>query len=343
MEARAVRDFDRADDLKRRIEAAGWRVVDHGKRSSVHPAAPGSVDVAGERRYGSTTDVPSAWDGPAASPFTIVVVASEEPARVSRLLGALRAHAAAGTQVVIVENDPSDAQLAALAAGAADRAPIGGVEPEVLRTSVRLAHAAALNIGLRRAAGEIVVLADGSAVPTGDALSPLAEALRDPDVALSGGFGLLADEGMPFRPNAVERATPEPNADLEVAALEAAWLGFRRADLIEFALVDERFVTPAWLDVWLSLRLRVGPVELPGGERDGVEGDEAETEPESDGPAGTDGQAFELPELPAPKRALMIDLPLERDETRWPPDRTRLNRRNMYRVLDTFGWRDDLA
>jgi hypothetical protein len=40
---------------------------------------------------------------------------------------------------------------------------------------------------------------------------------------------------------------------------------------------------------------------------------------------------------------LLVKLPLERDETAWPPDRTRLNRRAMYRVLDAFGWRDDLG
>ena len=52
----------------------------------------------------------------------------------------------------------------------------------MLRTAVRLGHAAALNIALRRAAGEIVLLADGSAIPTGDALTPLAAALADPEL-----------------------------------------------------------------------------------------------------------------------------------------------------------------
>jgi hypothetical protein len=47
--------------------------------------------------------------------------------------------------------------------------------------------------------------------------------------------------------------------------------------------------------------------------------------------------------MPEPRRALRLELPLERDEVSWPPDRSRLSRRNMYRVLDRFGWRDDLA
>ena len=359
-DARANRNWARADELKAQIEAAGWRVVDRGKRSSVHPAAPVSVEVDGERRYGSAADVPNGWVAPATAPFTVAIVASEEPARVSRLLAALRDHAPAGTQVVVVENDPSAAQTQALSANAPDRAPIGGAEPEVLRTSVRLGYAAALNIALRRATGEVVLLADGSAVPTGDAFAKLHEALTDPEVVVAGAYGLLAEEGVPLRPHELERATPDPDADLEVAAIEGAWLAFRRADLIELGTIEEHFVTPAWLDVWLSLRLRTGAMEPSGdeseaadeddptedtsnGARDGVDVAEAGTEPDSDGPAGTVDQAPDAADLPAPKRALMIDLPLARDETAWPPDRTRLNRRNMYRVLDTFGWRDDLA
>lgn len=377
MEARASHDWDRADDLKAQIEAAGWRVVDRGKRSSVHPAAPASVEVGGERRYGSAADVPDAWAFPATASFTVALVVSEEPGRVSRLLAALREHAPAGTQVVIVENDPSDAQAAALRVGAPDRGLIGGAEPEILRTSVRLGYAAALNIALRRAAGEIVLLADGSAVPSGDAFTKLAEAFADPEVVAVGPFGLLAEDGVPLRPNDLERAAPDPDADLEVAALEGAWLAFRRDDLIELGAVEEHFVTSAWLDVWLSLRLRTGPMEPPvfgseaaheatdegdgeatdeasdaaasatdgnpDGERDGVEGAEAAADSDSEGSADVAGQALEEMELAAPRRALMIDLPLVRDETPWPPERTRLNRRNMYRVLDTFGWRDDLA
>ena len=70
--------------------------------------------------------------------------------------------------------------------------------------------------------------------------------------------------------------------------------------------------------------------------------------PESSEP--TDGDTSEQSdahepevEMPKPRRAVRLDLPLERDEVAWPPDRSRLNRRNMYRVLDRFGWRDDLT
>ncbi len=341
MEARARRDWTRADDLKARIEAAGWRVVDRGEKTSVIPAAPPSVEVDGEIRYGSAAAVPSLLDEPATAPWTVAVVASEAPERVTRLLAALRAHAPQGTQVVVVVNDPSSAQEAALRPDAQDRAPIGGRTPEILRTSTRLGYAAALNVALRRAAGELVLLADGSARPTGDALAPFVATLADPDVAVAGAFGLIAAEPGLFRPAELGRGEA-PAGRSEVTALEGAWLAFRRADYSALGPLDEHFVTPAWLDVWWSLRLRVG-TEPDGVEPDGVEDVEAGADLESDRWVQAAGWASAQADLPAPRRAFRLALPIERDEVPWPPDRSRFNRRNMYRVLDRFGWRGDLA
>ena len=323
--------------MKAEIEAAGWRVVDRGSRTSVSPAAPASVEVDGEVRYGAASAVPSLLEAPATTGWAVVIVASEQPDRVSRLLTGLRSFAPAGTQVVIVANDPSDAQATALAPGAADVEPVGGKAPEVLRTSTRLGYAAALNIGLRRVTGEFVLLADASARPTGDAISPLAATLTDSNVAAAGGFGLYSEDDGPLRPNALTR---EPGAAGDGAtagatALEGAWLAFRRSDYIALGPLDERFVTPSWLDVWWTLRLRAGE------EPEGAEYVEsaAAGDPELDTPSDA---SHEIP-MPPPRRAVRVDLPLERDEIPWPPDRARLNRRNMYRILDRFGWREDLT
>jgi hypothetical protein len=220
----------------------------------------------------------------------------------------------------------------------------------VLRTSTRLGFAAALNIGLRRAAGEIVVLADGSAWPTGDALSLLAAALADPTIAAVGGFGLVAPEGGPLRPNALER----PDGSLavqDVAALEAGWLAFRRSDYRELGPLDEHFVSPSWLDVWWTLRLRVGAEsegELEADEADMAAEDRTDTDGDESGRGGSPAQTAsperaDSAELPPARRAVRLELPLSREDAPWPPDRSRLNRRNMYRVLDRFGWRDDLV
>lgn len=333
-EARNRHDWPRADALKAEIEAAGWKVTDRGNRTSVSPAAPATLNVDGEVRYGSPKSVPSLLAEPATAAWTVIVLASEQPDRVSRLLAALRTHAPAGTQVVIVANDPSDAQVAALLPDAPDRAPIAGTAPELIRTSTRLGHAPALNIALQRAAGELILLADASAWPTGDALSPLAAALTDADVAAAGAFGLVSAEPGPLRPGALRR-----DATADAVALEAAWLAFRRSDYIELGPLDERFVTPAWLDLWWTLRLRAG-AEPEGAEY--VESEEANEPTDADESEASESHESEV-EMPAPRRAVRLELPLERDEVAWPPDRVRLNRRNMYRVLDRYGWRADLT
>jgi len=351
VEARARHDWARADAIKAQIEAAGWRVVDRRGRSSVSQAAPASVEAAGEIRYGTAAGVPSLLDTPATTAWTVAIVASESPDRVSRLLTALRTHAPAGTQVVIVANDPSDAQVAALLPDAADRAPIGGLAPEVLQTSARLGYAAALNIALHRASGELVLITDGTAWPSGDAISPLAAALGDPAVAVAGGFGLYAADDEPLRPQALSREseTAEDTAEAGAAAaaptaLEGAWLAFRRSDYIELGPLDEHFVTQSWLDVWLSLRLRAGAepegweVAEPREEGETGEADEPSAPSTAEKPAPE--PEFEFAE---PRMAVRLDLPLELEAVGWPPDRSRLNRRNMYRVLDRFGRRIDLA
>lgn len=365
-EARARHDWSAADALKAEIEAAGWKIADHRGKTSVSRAAPPSVEVEGEIRYGAAASVPSRLEQPTDAPWSAIVLASESPERVSRLLAGLRAHAPDGTQVVVVANDPSEIQQAALAAGTPDRAPIGGREPEVLRTATRLGHAAALNVALRRAAGDLVLIADGAAWPTGDALTPLAEALSGADVAVAGAFGLTSGEPGRLRPAALA-----PSDAREAVALMAGWIAFRRADYIALGPLDERFVTPAWLDVWWSLRLRAGAdpdwTETEAAESDAVSGGTAEpgttepgaTEPnaETEAEAGEAAEAeaaereadrkveFEVVEfeVAAPRRAVRLDLPLGHGEIAWPPDRSRLGRRNMYRILDRWGWREDLV
>ena len=347
-EARARQDWTSADALKAQIEAAGWRVIDRGNRTSVNPAAPPTLDVEGDVRYGAAAAVPSMLDAPATFAWTVVVLASEQPERVSRLRASLRAHAPAGTQVVVVANDPSDAQVAALQSDAPDRAQIGGVVPEVLRTSTRIGYAAALNIALQRSAGELVLLADSTSWQTGDALTPLAASLADPAIAAAGGFGLYGEADAPLRPNALTRepatrdaasdAAAAAEAGVEAAVLEGAWLAFRRSDYLELGPLDERFVTASWLDVLWTLCLRAG-AEPKGAEYvEAVESDELE-----DSAADRAVEVEHEIQMPAPRRAVRLELPLERDEVAWPPDRSRLNRRNMYRVLDRFGWREDLT
>ena len=231
------------------IEAAGWRVIDHGTDFQLVPAFAPTVEADGQVRYGHAGAVPSLLDEPADADFSVHLMADDRPDELERALASMRAHAPAGTQVVIVANDPSPDQAGRLAADRPALAPIGGRAPEVLWTSTRLGAAAARNVGLRRATGAIVILADASVEISGDALSPLATVLVDPAVAVAGAFGLVTTDLRHF----VAAAGPT------VEAVEGAWLACRREDVARLGPLDERFVSDRYLDAWWSLVLRAGP------------------------------------------------------------------------------------
>ncbi len=298
-DARAVRDWARADALKAAIEAAGWKVVDSGVDFRLEPAAPPTVEVDGLVRYGSAAAVPSVLDEPPSTAFTVLVVVEDEPAELGALLAALGNHAPAGTQVVVVANDPSPATVAWLERAVAGLAPIGGVPPEVVRTNTRLGRAAARNVGLRRARGAIVVFADPAAEVSGDALTPLADALANPDVAVVGAAGFVTPDLRRY----------EAAAGPDVDVLDLGWLAFRRADMAALAPeggpgpLDEKLVTDHHLGAWWSFALRAGP--------------------DADRP---------------PRRAVRLHLPVEVPASRSPagPEERRLAKRAHYRVLDRF-------
>ncbi len=247
--ARATRDWARADALRGQIEAAGWKVIDRGTAFVLEPAAPPTIEDAELVRYGSSAAVPSALDGPPTAGVTVELLADDRPDDLARMLAGLRAHAPADTHVVVVANAPSPDQAARLKPGSPDLASIAGAEPEVIWTSERIGYAAARNVGLRRTRGAVVVLADTSVEPTGDALTPVAGALADPAVAVAGGFGLVSADLRRFE------EAPGPAVD----AVTLDWLAFRRADLVALGPLDEKFVLPPSLDAWWSLVLRAGP------------------------------------------------------------------------------------
>ncbi|HYN48182.1 MAG TPA: glycosyltransferase [Candidatus Nanopelagicales bacterium] len=300
--ARAAADWPRADALRAEIEAAGWKVVDGGTAFRLEPAAPPTIEDGAIVRYGAAASVPSVLDVAPTARFTVELVADDWPDDLSRMLASLRAHAPTGTQVVIVANAPSSDQVARLSPGEPDIALVAGAAPEIVWTSTRLGHAAARNVGLRRATGAIVVLADTSIEPTGDALSPLETALADPGIAVAGGFGLVSADLRRFQ----DAAGPE------VDAIELYWLAFRRDDHVALGPLDEKFTFYRNLDIWWSLVLRAGA---------------------GDDTAPRAARRLDLPLARHVHRG-WASLPDDR--------RDRLSKRNFYRVLDRFRDRPDL-
>ena len=203
------------------------------------------------------------------------------------------------------------------------------VTVEVVRTSARLGHAAALNCGIRRAAAPVVVLLDTSVEPRDDLMTPLVAALADPDVAVAGPFGLVTDD---------LRSYEEPPAGtIDVVAIEGYAQAFRRTDYVARGPLDEHFAFYRNLDIWWSLVLR-----------DPFAGDDEEEDDEDADDAAVADFVVDLASMPRPRRAIRVEgLDVVRHEHRgWASvpeaERDRLSKRNFYRVLKQYATRRDL-
>jgi hypothetical protein len=307
--ARAGGDWPEADRLRAEIEAAGWKIADRGTDFGLTPAAPADVAEGDRVRYGSSASVPSRLDEPGVGPATVVLIATDWPDDIARALAGLRVGAPAGTSVVIVADGPSEAQGAALEALETGEAGTGeaasadaGLATEVIWTSERLGHAAALNVGIRRATGPVVVLLDPSVEPTGDVVTPLVRALDDETVGVVGGWGIVSADLRKFE--------DAPAGDVD--AIEGYLQAFRRADFVERGPLDERFRFYRNLDIWWSLVLR------------------------DEGEGSAPRRAVSLAGLPVTRHDHRGYTSLPDDE------RDRQSKRNFYRIIDRFGWRRDL-
>ncbi len=292
--ARAARDWATADRLRAEIEGAGWRIVDTGTSFRLEPAHAPDVVEGEVVLFGSSASVPSRLDEPDAGDATVIVIGHEHPEDVARAVGAVVRYSPAATVVVVADGEAAgaDASLGAL-----------GERVEVVRTSAPLGHGAALQIGLRRAAGRVVVVVDPSVEATGDIVRPLVAALDDPTVGVVGAFGLVSEDLRRY----------EEVAAGEAAAIEGYVLAFRRADGAARGPVDEHFRFYRNLDIWWSLVLR-------------DEGEDARPR-----------RALVVGGLPLVRHEHRGWTALP------PAERERLSKRNFYRIIDRFGARRDLA
>jgi len=149
-------------------------------------------------------------------------------------------HCKADFEALVVDNS-GDTRIAAwLESRAAERL-------RSIRLDPPLGFAAAVNAGIDAAAGEVVILFDPSVELTGDAVSPLLEALADPSVVVAGPYGLRGRG----TPKEFDRS-PGP----EVDAIEGYCMSFRRADAQALEGFDPRFRFYRIADIEFSFRLR---------------------------------------------------------------------------------------
>lgn len=241
-DARAARDWSRADALRDELAALGWEAQDTGSGSTARPILAPAAD-----------ETPDHLDEPAAVPLAIVVAAEDHPADLERLLRGLVAHPP-GTawELIVVGNAPSFDLGGALGT-------LGGVvAPIVIRRDERLGWADARTLGLRASRGEVTLLLDTSTEPTGDLAAPLMAAFEDASIGLAGGWGVRSRDGRSFEEAPVG----------EVDAIQSYALGVRRDALRAVGGFDRRFrfYRNADLDFSFSVRdagWRAVAVQLP--------------------------------------------------------------------------------
>ena len=230
-EARAAKDFARADALRDAIVELGFRIVDSPEGPTLEPLAPAEPELPQRLR---PQDVESVLDSPATCDVSVHWICEGWPEDITRGLAGCRANEG-GREVQYVVADVSETDPALFG---------GGVE--VLPLEPGTGWGAARNAGLKRSRGRIVLVMDGSVEPTGDVFGPLEASLRDETVGVCGPFGIVTRDLRSFG------ESPGP----EVDAIEGYLMAFRRDVLGDVGMFDERFKWYRTADIECSFRIK---------------------------------------------------------------------------------------
>jgi cysteinyl-tRNA synthetase len=246
-EARAAKDFARADALRDAIAELGFKVVDSPQGPAFEPVVPAEAEAPKRLR---PNEIGSVLEEPTTCDASVHWVCEGWPEDIVRALAGFRAFAGDREVQYVV-------------------ADVSGVDPEVFGEDVEVLSlaegtgwAAARNAGLRRSHGRIVLAMDGSVEPTGDVLGPLQAALADRSIGVCGPFGIVTQDLQRFDESA------GVGGGREVDAIEGYLMAFRREVLLDAGPFDEKFKWYRTADIEWSFRvkdtgLRAVVVEVP--------------------------------------------------------------------------------
>lgn len=202
----------------------GWEVLDSAQGSELQ-ALKAPVHFA---------------EPPTARAVTLLTVVHGWKPDAERWLLSVFTHCRSDFEALIVDNS-GDAGIASwIRSRAAERLRSMTLDPP-------LGFGTAVNAGIDEAAGEICVLFDPGVELTGDAVSPLLDALADPTVVVAGPYGL---RGAGTLKEFVEDAGPD------VDAIEGYCMAFRRSDALAVDGFDPKFRFYRIADIEFSFRLR---------------------------------------------------------------------------------------
>lgn len=232
-------NYQRADELKRQIEDAGYAVKDnpHGAHLVILPG----VDVDG-KMYRMARQLPSLLDEADTCTFSVIILAQNSYDRVRRCIGSvLRFADQSAIELLLVDNASQDGiDLWAEA--------LKYQEPRlhVLRTTRTMGVAEAYNVALKQSHGHYILLLDSSAELTGDIFTPLEKTLANEEVGITGLHGLRTDDLRHF-----EECKHE-----EAEVVDSQCMAFSRKLLKKVGLFDERYRYPHYMDIDFNLAIR---------------------------------------------------------------------------------------
>jgi Glycosyl transferase family 2 len=232
-EARRAKDFAAADALRNHIRDAGYEVTDTAGGPVLVPRPPDERAAPRGRVYQGSDEIETSLDQQPRFDASVQWVVQGWPEDVVRGIASFG-------------KVSSDHSIQHVVVDLADTAVGWPSETEVVRMASQAGWAAARNAGLRRSAGRVVILADGSIEATGDVVAPLMAELEDPSVGVTGPFGIVSDDLREFRDD------EGPDVD----AVEAYLMALRRELVEEGLRFDEKFKFYRHADLELSLQIK---------------------------------------------------------------------------------------
>jgi len=231
--------YERADVLKERIEAAGYAVKDnpHGAHLVILP----NIEVDG-KLYRTTRHMPSFLDESDVYAFSVNILAQNTCEQTRRCIeSVLRFAGNTSLEIILVDNASQDETT-----GWAEVLQAREPRLHLLRATRTMGTAEARNIGLKQSRGGYILLLDSGVELTGDIFTPLAQTLANKKGGVTGLRGLRTNDLRHF----------EESQQLEVEAIDCQCMAFRRKLLRQVGLFDERYRYPDFMDIDFNFALR---------------------------------------------------------------------------------------